>query len=147
MLYIRDGQTAQIHHVIIRLVAIHLSRRGCTLKRDHIPWWRYQMETFSALLAFCAGNSPVPGEFPVQRTVTRSFDVFFDLCLNKRLSKHLWGWWFDTLSGPLWRHSNAAIVVSVDALEPSAKLNKSYSIFFRKITINIQRIPLLHDLP
>ena len=37
------------------------------------------METFSALLAICAGNSPVPGEFPAQRPVTRSFDVFFDL--------------------------------------------------------------------
>ena len=35
------------------------------------------METFSALLAFCAGNSPVTGEFPSQRPVTRSFDVFF----------------------------------------------------------------------
>ena len=46
-------------------------------------WWRHQMETFSALLAICAGNSPVPGEFPSQRPVTRSFDVFFDLCLNK----------------------------------------------------------------
>ena len=42
------------------------------------------METFSALLAICAGNSPVPGEFPAQRPVTRSFDVFFDLRLNKR---------------------------------------------------------------
>ena len=39
------------------------------------------METFSALLAICAGNSPVPGEFPAQRPVTRSFDVFFDLRL------------------------------------------------------------------
>ena len=37
------------------------------------------METISALLAFCAGNSPVPGEFPTQRPVTRSFDVYFDL--------------------------------------------------------------------
>ena len=37
------------------------------------------METFSALLAICAGNSPVPGEFPAQRQVTRNFDVFFDL--------------------------------------------------------------------
>ena len=46
------------------------------------------METFSALLAICAGNSPVPGEFLTQRPVTRSFDVFFDLRLNKRLSKH-----------------------------------------------------------
>ena len=51
------------------------------------------METFSALLAICAGNSPVPGEFPSQSPVTRSFDVFFDLRLNKRLSKHSWGWW------------------------------------------------------
>ena len=45
------------------------------------------METFSALLAFCAGNSSATGEFPAQRPVTRSFDVFFDLRLNKRLSK------------------------------------------------------------
>ena len=37
------------------------------------------METFIALLALCAGNSPVTGEFPSQRPVTRSFDVFFDL--------------------------------------------------------------------
>ena len=50
-------------------------------------WWRHQMETFSALLAICAGNSPVPGEFPSQRPATRSFDVFFDLRPNKRLSK------------------------------------------------------------
>ena len=45
-------------------------------------WWRHKMETFSALLAICAGNSPVTGEFPTQRPVTRSFDVFFDLRLN-----------------------------------------------------------------
>ena len=43
-------------------------------------------------------------EFPAQRPVTRSFDVFFDL--NKRLSKQWWGWWFETLSLPLWRHNN-----------------------------------------
>ena len=43
------------------------------------PWWRHQMETFSALLGFCAGNSPVTGEFPAQRPDTRSFDVFFHL--------------------------------------------------------------------
>ena len=47
------------------------------------------METFSALLAICAGNSPVPGEFPTQRPVTRNFDVFFDLHMNKLLSKQL----------------------------------------------------------
>ena len=70
------------------------------------PWWCHQMETFSALLAICARNSPVPGEFPTQRPVTRSFDVFFDLRLNKRLSKQWWGWWFETLSRPFWRHCN-----------------------------------------
>ena len=41
------------------------------------------METFSALLILCAGNSPVTGEFPAQRPVTRSFDVFFDLAWVK----------------------------------------------------------------
>ena len=65
------------------------------------------MEIFSALLAICAGNSPVSGEFPAQRPVTRSFDIFFDLRLNKRLSKQSWGWWFETPSCPLWRHRNA----------------------------------------
>ena len=64
------------------------------------------METFSALLAICAENSPVPGDFPAQRPVTRGFDVFFDLCLNKRLGKQSWGWWFETLSHPSWRHRN-----------------------------------------
>ena len=52
-----------------------------------VPWWRYQMKTFSALQALCAGNSPVIGEFPSQRPVTRSFDVFFDLCLNGQVNK------------------------------------------------------------
>ena len=69
-------------------------------------WWRHQMETFSALLAICVGNSPVTGEFPTQRPVTLSFDVFFDLCLNKCLSKQSWGWWFEMSSCPLWRHCN-----------------------------------------
>ena len=51
------------------------------------------MKTFFALLAICAGKSPVPGEIPAQRSVTRSFDVFFDMRLNKRLSKQSSGWW------------------------------------------------------
>ena len=58
-----------------------------------LPWWRHQMETFSAILVICAGNSTVTGEFPAQRPVTRSFDVFLDLRLNERLSKQSWSWW------------------------------------------------------
>ena len=71
-----------------------------------VTWWRHQMETYSALLAICAGNSPVPGEFPAQRPVTESFDVYFDLSRNKPFSKQWWGWWFERLSCPLWRHCN-----------------------------------------
>ena len=72
-------------------------------------WWCHQMETSSALLAIGAGNPPVTGEFPTQRPVTWSFDVFFDLRLNKRLSKQLWGWWFETSSHPLWCHCNVSV--------------------------------------
>ena len=72
----------------------------------HRTWRRHQMKTFSALLALCAWNSPVTGEFPAQRPVTRSFDVLFELRLNKRLSKQSCGWWFETQSRSLWRHCN-----------------------------------------
>ena len=66
-------------------------------------WWRHQMETFSASLALCEGNSPVTGEFPSQKQVTRSFDVFFDPHLNKRLYKQSRRRWFETPPWPLWR--------------------------------------------
>ena len=75
-------------------------------KWSHLVAIHGNMETFSALLAIYAGNSPVTGQFPGQRPVTRSFYVFFDLRLNKRWSKHSWGWWFETPSHPLWRHCN-----------------------------------------
>ena len=55
------------------------------------------------------GNSPVTGEFPAQKPVTRIFDVFFDLRLNKRLSKQSWGWCFETPSSSLCRYRNALV--------------------------------------
>ena len=61
-------------------------------------WGRHRMETFSALLALCAGNSLVTGEFSAQMPVTRNFDLFFDLRLNKRLSKQSRRMWFETLA-------------------------------------------------
>ena len=122
-------------------------------------WWRHQMETFSALLAICAGNSPVIGEFPTQRPVTRSFDVFFDLRLNERLNKHSWGWWFETPSCPLWRHCNvikhfssiamhsdrignrpsSAIVVELEALvwTPRMCLQASMCIFSNSLNTSL----------
>ena len=75
------------------------------------PRWRHQLETFSALLALCAGNSTAAGDFPTQRPVTRTFDVSFDLRLNKRLSKQSWGRWSETASGPWWRHCNGTLCI------------------------------------
>ena len=90
-------------------------------------WWRHQMETFSALLAFCAGNSPVTCEFPSQRPATWSFDVFFDLRLNKRLSKQSRGWLFETSSHPLWRHCNGWNVLPLNNVNQVTFFSESCS--------------------
>ena len=101
------------HFVIVSINKCHLVNHWqsivwCTIASiDYKPWWHHQMETFSALLALYAGNSPVTGEFLSQRPMTRCFDVLFDLRLNKQLSKQSWGWWFETPSRSLWRHCNA----------------------------------------
>ena len=63
-------------------------------------------DIFSVLLAFCEGNSPVTGEPPSQRPVTRSFGVSFELRPKKRLSKQSIHRWFETPSRILWRHCN-----------------------------------------
>ena len=68
--------------------------------------WRHQMETFSALLFLCTENSRVTGEFPSERPVTRSFDAFFDLRLNKELSTQWRSRWLETPVHSLWPHSN-----------------------------------------
>ena len=60
------------------------------------------------------GEFTGPGEFPAQRPVTRSFDVFFHLRLNKRLSKQPWGWWFETAGWSLWRHRNGNHKLRID---------------------------------
>ena len=78
-------------------------------------WWRHQMETFSMLLALCAGNSSVTGEFPAGRPVTRSFGVFFDVHLNKQLSKQSRRRWYETPSHSLYRHSNVTPVYILQA--------------------------------
>ena len=72
----------------------------------HRLWWRHQMDAFSVSPALCGGNSPVTGESPSQRPVTPSFKIFFDLRLNKRLSKPPIGRWFETPLRSSWRHYN-----------------------------------------
>ena len=87
-------------------LSIWLSCNKLNAVYEPFTWWCHQIETFSALLAICAGNSPVTGEFPAQRPVTRSFNVFFDLRLNKRLSKQWWGWRFETFDVTLMREAD-----------------------------------------
>ena len=86
-----------------------------------VKYWPIPMMTSSngnivRVTGHLCGEFTGPGEFPAQRPVTRSFDVFFDLHLNKRLSKQSWGWWFETLSRPLWRHHNALILCGVTCI-------------------------------
>ena len=70
-----------------------LASRGREVLGRLPVWWRNQMELFSALLVICAGNSPVTGEFPAQRHVTRSFNVFFDVRLIIHLRQFVYIQW------------------------------------------------------
>ena len=86
-------------------VNFYLFRMASQVPCHRQPWWRHQMETFSALLAICAENSPVPGEFPAQRPVTRSFDVSL-------ISARKNGWVNNGEAGDL-RHHHAHYDVTV----------------------------------
>ena len=96
------------YFVIPKCLILYLLQNSCKQKKG-----RHQMKTFSALLAFCARNSPVTGEFPTQRPVTRNFDVFFDLRQNRQLSKPWRRWWFESLPQSLWRHCNAKKMTAI----------------------------------
>ena len=101
------------------------TRQGCLTVTSGIMMTSWNGNIF-ALLALCAGNSPVPGEFSAQRPVTRSFNVFFYLRLNKRLSKQSWDWWFETPSRPLWRHRNEfrRVLVNQTGTKPQRNSNR-----------------------
>ena len=112
------------------------------------------METVSALLALCAGNSPVTGEFPSQRPVTRNFNVFFDRRLNKRLNKQSRVWWFETPSRSSWRHSNdvagssflAALFWCTLCLFISPKVtNIALASFTKEVTSRLAKRPLVFN--
>ena len=76
----------------------------CLYDRSVWPWWWHQMEKNAASLDICEGNPPVADGFPSQRPV--SFDVFFDLRLNKRLNRQSKNRWFEKLSRSLRRRHN-----------------------------------------
>ena len=86
-----------------------VSQQDCVLFKDTtlcIHMMTSSNGNFFRVTGPLCGEFTCPGEFPTQRPVTQSFDVFSDLQLNKRLSKQPWGWWFETPSLSLWRHCN-----------------------------------------
>ena len=100
-----------IRHTTLKSIEKHLDVDN---KSSHSNSLEYLMMTSSNGNIFrvtgpLCGEFTGPGEFPAQKPVTRSFDVFFDLRPNKRLSKLPWGWWFETLSWSLWRHRNVLL--------------------------------------
>ena len=110
LLHLSRHQRSLLSLLICLLSVTHgiMAQEYVYMRKLNTAWWWHQMETFSLLLALCAGNSPVTGEFPAQRPVTQSFDVSLDLRLNKQLRKQSWDWWFEMPSRSLWRHHNDA---------------------------------------
>ena len=105
-------------------------------------WWRQQLETISALLTLCVGNSPVIGEFLLQRPVTGSFDVSFDLRLNKRCSKHSWRRLFETPSRSLGRPCHCFGPSLLENIWPRVRAQLHESIFLGWLQFHVQNIKM-----
>ena len=102
---------------------------------DNFITWKH----FSASLAFCAGNSPITGEFPSHVSGAELW-CFPYLCSNKRLSTQSRRRWFETPSHSLLRHSNANQPQLTQALR---KRSRVYS-FRRSTTIELYNAKQLH---
>ena len=102
--------------------------KGTFLNNDVIKWKHLMTSSNGNIFRVTGplwGNSPATGEFPSQRQVTPSFDVFFDLCLYKRLSKQFWGWWFETASRSLWRQCNGDGISSSHLKNPGRRYERN----------------------
>ena len=93
----------------------------CKLHDEVIKWKHFPRNC----MALYAGNSPVTGEFPAQRPVTWSFNVFFNLRLDKRLSKQLRGWSFKKPTRLLWRLCNEKDVLKLLDIHLQQKNNSA----------------------
>ena len=80
----------------------------CKQTHDDVIKWNH----FPRKWSFVRRIHRSPVKSPHKGRWRGAFDVFFDLRLNKRLGKQSWGWWFETLSCPLWRHCNAVMGTS-----------------------------------
>ena len=100
--YVKESATLDSFIQIMNILKVERSDEITWLNHDDVIKWKHFPRNWPFVREITG-----PDEFPIQRPVTRSFDVFFDLRLNKRLSKQPWGWWFVTPSCSLWRHRNA----------------------------------------
>ena len=125
-------------------VTLHL----CGESTDHSGFssqWYNNLDFDASLLSVwtnCWINTRLAGilltpcrSFPTQRPVTRSFDFFFDLRLNKRLGKQSWRRLFETVSRSLWRHCNGYVCEASQGVastvcdgkpKPSSRFIKGY---------------------
>ena len=109
--------------------------RFIPMSRKDKTWWRHQMETFPALLALCAGNTPVTGVFPSQRPVTRSFDIFFDMRLNKTVEETtdtpvVWDVIALIMASLQWKRQNRSWLYRNDIYPVPLQLCHAYGDFF-----------------
>ena len=116
-IYCLDGQNTQIPWDSTVVPGNATSHPPSWDIRDIVnpSWWRQQMETFSALLALSEVNPPVTAGFPPQRPVTRRFDVFFDLRLNKQSIC----WWFETTWRSSCPHCNDGVTLTHQRCSPA----------------------------
>ena len=103
-IYYGNAAKANLMKLVNPLIIDSYVWRSLLLFRDVFRMLNSQQ---CAMMTSSNGNIfRVTGPLCGNSSVTRSFDVFFDLRRNKRLSKQSWGWWFETLSSLLWRRCN-----------------------------------------
>ena len=95
------GGTVGNKSAVMQVMAYAVQENSHYVHQFWPTWWRHQNGNIFRVTGHLCGEFTGPGEFPTQRPVTRSIDVFFDLRLNKP-----WGWWFETPSWSLWRQCN-----------------------------------------
>ena len=94
-------------------------------------WWRHQMETFSALLALCAGNSPVPVNSPHKGQWRGALIFSFIYAWINDWVNNRECWWFETAGWSLWRHRNERSDFTLEICVVISDIWNTLNILFR----------------
>ena len=110
----------------------------CPGETRQSAWWRLQLEIFSALLLLSCGEFTVHWWIPLTKASDAEFEVFFDLRLNKRLSKQSRCRWFEMAVRSLWRHTNG---LSPSNIHPRVQQHNLYfRVHFLYISLHHRRV-------